>query len=380
MAAGDSSSTLQDTPVGIDLLLNDFDVDGDTLSVVSTGPTAAGGTVVIEVDNTVTYTPPGGFTRADSFTYTATDGTLSSGVATVAVSVTTTPPPPPGLKVAFIGDSSVSPGAQAVLQLIRDEGADMVLAQGDLGYDERNPNSPLNWDSQINKVLGPNFPFFASIGNHDVWRWSAYEQLLVDRLARVAGANCLGVYGVNAACTYQGMFFILSGVGTMGTGHAAFITDQLSLDDSVWRICSWHKNQRAMQVGGKQDEVGWAPYEECRKGRAIIATGHEHSYHRTKTLSDMQSQTVDPNSPDPDLVRVDHGSTFAFVSRLGGRSIRDQERCLPTTSPYGCNGEWASIYTSDQRASFGALFIEFNLDDDAKNEVDPISWTGLGRN
>ncbi len=214
--------------------------------------------------------------------------------------------------------------------------------------------------------MGPNFPLFASIGNHDLQQWSAYEQLLVDRLARVAGASCVGVYGVNAACTYQGMFFILSGPGTLGTAHETFIRDQLAQDNSIWRICSWHKNQRAMQVGGKQDEVGWAPYEECRKGRAIIATAHEHSYQRTKTLSDIQSQTVDPISPDPDLVRVDHGSTFVFVSGLGGRSIRDQERCLPTTPPYGCNGEWASIYTSDQSARFGALFIEFNVDGDAK--------------
>ena len=66
-------------------------------------------------------------------------------------------------------------------------------------------------------------------------------------------------------------------------------------------------------------------------------------------------------------MRVDHGSTFVFVSGLGGRSIRGQERCLPAaTPPYGCNGEWASIYTSDQSATFGALFVEFNVDGDAK--------------
>ncbi|MBW2459450.1 MAG: DNRLRE domain-containing protein, partial [Deltaproteobacteria bacterium] len=34
---------------------------------------------------------------------------------------------------------------------------------------------------------------------------------------------------------------------------------------------------------------------------------------------------------------------------------------LPTTYPYGCGQEWASIYSSDQSAQFGALFIEFNL-------------------
>ena len=53
-----------------------------------------------------------------------------------------------------------------------------------------------------------------------------------------------------------------------------------------------------------------------------------------------------------------------FVSGLGGRGIRDQERCRPTEPPYGCSGIWASIYTSDQGATFGALFIDFHVDGD----------------
>jgi PKD repeat protein len=51
-----------------------------------------------------------------------------------------------------------------------------------------------------------------------------------------------------------------------------------------------------------------------------------------------------------------------FVSGLGGRGIRDQLRCLPATYPYGCSGEWASIYTASQGADEGALFIEFYVD------------------
>ena len=47
---------------------------------------------------------------------------------------------------------------------------------------------------------------------------------------------------------------------------------------------------------------------------------------------------------------------------LGGRSIRNQDRCSPSTFPYGCNGEWASIYASDQGADYGALFCSFHVD------------------
>ena len=44
----------------------------------------------------------------------------------------------------------------------------------------------------------------------------------------------------------------------------------------MWKICSRHKNQRAMQLGKKKDAVGWAAYEACREAGAIIATGQEY--------------------------------------------------------------------------------------------------------
>src|SRR5437667_5259227 len=108
-------------------------------------------------------------------------------------------------------------------------------------------------------------------------------------------------------------------------------------------------------VGGG-DEVGLAMYEACRKGGAIIATAHLHYYARTKTLIDITNQTVDPNCNLPQQVCVAMGKTFLFISGLGGFGMSGQSRCLPATPPYGCKGEWASIYTNK---TFGALFIIF---------------------
>jgi hypothetical protein len=51
-------------------------------------------------------------------------------------------------------------------------------------------------------------------------------------------------------------------------------------------------------------------------------------------------------------------------SRASAGSARDQTRCLPATFPYGCKGAWAKIYTATQGATFGALFIVFNIDGD----------------
>ena len=274
-------------------------------------------------------------------------------------------PPDANLKVALIGDESLSANAVAVLNLVEDENADMLIILGDFDYN----NDPLAWKAMLDGVFPADYPIFAAVGNHDVPQWPAYQQQLKDRLALIPGASCSGDYGVDAACTYRGLFFILSGAGTIPQtpDHGPYISSiqsKLAADDSVWRICAWHKNQTALQTGTKLNEVGWGPYEACREGSAIIATGHEHSYQRTRTLSNMTARTVDSAWPAADTLRVGGGSTFALVSGLGGRDARDQDRCLPSSPPFGCNGEWAEIYTSDQGATSGATFITFHVGGD----------------
>ncbi len=343
-----------------------------TLAATNTS-TATAPSTTAPID-TPTPTETSSASQADTPTPTETP-TVSQGDTPTPTSVPTpTSPtgaaPPPNFKVAFIGDQGIGPNAEQVMQLIANEGADMALHLGDFGYgDQLNPQTAIDWDAQITRVLGVDFPYFAAVGNHDLDIWPIYQQLLVDRVGRVTGASCSGDYGVMAACTYQGLFFILSGAGTSPSQpnhqpHIDYLSSQLATDDSLWRICAWHKNQNAMQVGGKADEVGWGPYETCRAGRAIVATAHEHSYARTRTLSSIENQNGDAQWPDANQLRVGEGSTFVFHSGLGGRSIRDQERCLPALPPYGCQGEWANINTSNQGAGFGALFIEFHVDGD----------------
>ncbi|MCB4457290.1 Ig-like domain-containing protein, partial [Leisingera sp. McT4-56] len=84
-ASDDSASAAHDTAVVLDVLANDSDADGDPLTVTAvTAP--SNGTAVINADNTITYTPDAGFTGADSFTYTVSDGTdIDTATATVTV-------------------------------------------------------------------------------------------------------------------------------------------------------------------------------------------------------------------------------------------------------------------------------------------------------
>src|SRR5207249_4616770 len=69
VAVNDSATTQQNTAKTISVLANDNDPDGDPLTV--TGATApAHGSVVVNGDGTITYTPSNGYHGVDSFTYT----------------------------------------------------------------------------------------------------------------------------------------------------------------------------------------------------------------------------------------------------------------------------------------------------------------------
>ncbi len=85
VAANDSASTPEDTPVTISPLANDTDPDGDPLTVASAQ--ALNGTVVINANGTVTYTPNPGFNGTDTITYEISDGNGGTSIATITVSV-----------------------------------------------------------------------------------------------------------------------------------------------------------------------------------------------------------------------------------------------------------------------------------------------------
>lgn len=160
------------------------------------------------------------------------------------------------------------------------------MHQGDFDYTD----DPAIWDGQINRILGPDFPYFASVGNHDVPRFygpGGYQRLLEARMGRL-GIPWDGELGVRSSFRYQGIFFVLTAPGILGTAHDLYIRDRLAADNSIWRISSWHKNMHLMQVGGKEDETGWSVYEHSRAGGAIIANGHEHSYSRTHLLRQVR--------------------------------------------------------------------------------------------
>ena len=90
IAVNDTVVTAQDTPIVIDPLANDTDLDLDSLllDAITAGPTH-GHAVIDETRTTITYTPDPGFHGTDTLTYTISDS--SNGRASAAITVTVNP-------------------------------------------------------------------------------------------------------------------------------------------------------------------------------------------------------------------------------------------------------------------------------------------------
>ncbi|PCK32823.1 hypothetical protein CEX98_05150 [Pseudoalteromonas piscicida] len=93
IVANQAPQTVNDTaasngsPITIDVLANDTDPEGGVLSLVSA--TATQGSVAINIDGTLSYTPKAGFEGVDTITYVVQDefGATSEGLVSVTVSV-----------------------------------------------------------------------------------------------------------------------------------------------------------------------------------------------------------------------------------------------------------------------------------------------------
>lgn len=284
------------------------------------------------------------------------------------------------LLVAFIGDQGDGSGADQVLRLIEREGAAATIHNGDFDYDD----DPDAWDARIDAILGASYPYFAIVGNHDVAAWrgpSGYAAKIAARTARVPEMQCAGELGVKATCTFRGLYLVQSCVGTNelrescakdSSEQVSFLRSALGSNHSVWSVCNWHKNQRDMQVGTKPDEVGWLAYQECMKAGALIATGHEHSYARTRNLTNLGVRAAGHGAVGRhDALTLAPGKTFVFVSGLGGHSVREFDAEL-----HGADTWWSSYYTKDAwlmngtpksgGGTHGALFVRFHVDGDPR--------------
>jgi hypothetical protein len=92
VAVDDSATTLAGALVTVDVLANDTDADGDTLSVTAVTSPAHGAAAVN--NGKVAYTPAGSYVGSDTFDYTVSDGNGGTDTGTVNVTVNGVNHPP----------------------------------------------------------------------------------------------------------------------------------------------------------------------------------------------------------------------------------------------------------------------------------------------
>ena len=96
-AADDAAAGQEDGTIAGNVLANDTDADGETLTAsLAAGP--AHGSLALNADGAFVFTPDADFNGTDSFTYRASDGTALSALATV------------DLTVAAVNDAPVASG------------------------------------------------------------------------------------------------------------------------------------------------------------------------------------------------------------------------------------------------------------------------------
>eukprot|EP00736_Rhodelphis_marinus_P013118 Rmarinus@m.29862 len=286
---------------------------------------------------------------------------------------------PPNTKGAFFGDGGNSEKTESVLSMVKDWGAEFIVHSGDFDYD----SNPQSWIDMLDRNLGPDFPYFATIGNHDMRMWDpfvkeepGYEELLAERIERNNGVlyNCVGETAVKETCNYKGIDLFLDGIGVWSLGHHEYLEEALGSSESIWRVCNWHKNMRMYQTGKKFNECTYEVYEICRRHGAMIHTSHEHSYARTYTMSDFREHEIANKDDTIVLSAGDDGTSFAYVSGLGGRSVRNWEFNLNE------NEWWASCVAKDNGGTYGAMLCEFHVDNNPRlarcefRDVNGVVW------
>lgn len=137
MVVDDRVGTAYDTPITIDVLANDTDIDAGDVLTTSLVAGAQNGTVVRNADGTFTYTPGAAFTGTDQFTYQVSDG--HGGIASATVALTVTAKTIMGTAgddtlVGGIGPDILIGGAGDDIYVI-DQGTDLIVENAGEGND-----------------------------------------------------------------------------------------------------------------------------------------------------------------------------------------------------------------------------------------------------
>src|SRR2546428_5571530 len=132
VAVNDSYTTAEDTTLNVGaagVLINDSDVDGDTLSAVLVSqPTH--GSLTLNSNGSFSYVPMANYNGTDTFTYKASDGSLESGETTVTITISPVNDAPVAINDSFstTEDTTLNVAAPGVLANDSDVDGDSLSA------------------------------------------------------------------------------------------------------------------------------------------------------------------------------------------------------------------------------------------------------------
>jgi len=172
VAVSDTLTATEDTAVtytAAQLLGNDTDVEGQTLSIASV-TSGSGGTAVKNIDGTVTFTTTANFNGSANFSYIASDGTSNSTASTVNVTVAAVNDAPVAVADTLTAteDTAVTYTAAQLLGNDTDvEGQALSIASvtsGSGGTAVRNNDGTVTFTPTANFNGSANFSYIASDG------------------------------------------------------------------------------------------------------------------------------------------------------------------------------------------------------------------------
>jgi VCBS repeat-containing protein len=207
-AADDNFATAEDTPLEVaapGVLGNDSDADQDALSaILQTGP--AHGALTFHADGSFEYRPDENFFGEDSFTYSVSDGSFESGLATVLLVVTGANDRPVAGADLYSVDEDGTLGVPAAGVLANDTDAD-----GDAlsATQESGPaNGSLEFSADGSFTYRPNANFFGT----DTFAYRAGDGTAASEVTTVT----IQVTAVNDAPVAAADSFQVDGTLTVG--------------------------------------------------------------------------------------------------------------------------------------------------------------------
>lgn len=307
-AAADAFVMVEDTTlisvVGLDdLLLNDIDVDGDTLQVLTT-PTidAANGILVLHADGTFTYTPHTDFCGTDTFVYRVIDGQGGMADATVTITVTSANDDPAATDDLFVASEDATLTVSAANGVLRND----TDADGDSLVVQTTPVTGVGHGTLTLQSDG-SFVYVPQANFHGT---DAFVYRINDGHGGVAtGLVQISVQPVNDAPQAQGDQFSLVRGGSLKVTNASVLDNDVDVDGDALTA--------NLLTGPTHGQITWradGTFDYVHDGGSDSFDAF--MYQVVDASGDVSVATVNLNIQDLDAAPKAVADTFTSLGRL----------------------------------------------------------------